>query len=99
MSWQDAPKMCADSPWAWKLPDDSAFSGQPGYFIMIAKLECFLNAPGRVAVQEVLDYLPDAGYCKWTQDRWNYFISVNGPLETMISEAALACGTLCVCKG
>jgi hypothetical protein len=99
MSWQEAPNMYTDSQWAWKLPDDSAFMSQPGYLVMLAKLGCFLTAPGQVAVQEVLVYLPDAGSCRWTQDRWNFMLSTTGPLESHISEAALACGTLCICRG
>jgi hypothetical protein len=91
ISWQKAEHMNTAFHMSWTLPDDTAFLYHPQYFIMLAKLECFLCGPDQVEAREVLDYLPQPGSCKWERDRCNHVVSSTESLGALISKAALAC--------
>jgi hypothetical protein len=92
ISWREAEHMNTESIHYWSLPDDAAFHSHPQFFIMQAKLECFLCGPDRVEASEVLDYLPQSDSCKWVRDSLNHVFSLTESLEVLISKAALACG-------
>lgn len=91
MSWQEAEQMPTEDTSVWKLPDGSAFSFQPEWYIMVAKLECFLCAPSRVEASEVLDYIPQADSFVFL-DRANHINAVTEPLGVLVSKAVVTCG-------
>lgn len=100
MSWREAEHLNAEVMHHWRLPDDAAFHAHPQYYLMVAKLECFLCGPDQVEASEVLDYLPQSDSCKWVRDRVNHIFSSTESLGVLISKAALAlaaCGDSPAC--
>lgn len=92
MSWRQAGHMKTEHMMHWSLPDDAAFNLHPQFWIMRAKLECFLCGPEQVEALEVLDYLPQPGSCKWVHDRSNHIVSSVESLGVLMSMGMLTCG-------